>query len=51
VTPHAAFVSAESLDQMRRQAMEQIVQGLRGERPNNLINPQIESIRYAKSGR
>lgn len=41
VTPHAAFVSAESLEQMRRQAMEQVVQALRGERPNNLINPQI----------
>lgn len=51
VTPHAAFVSAESLEQMRRQAMEQVVQALRGERPNNLINPQIEQIRSRKSGR
>jgi D-3-phosphoglycerate dehydrogenase len=39
VTPHAAFVSEESLIQMRQQAMNQIVQGLRGERPNNLVNP------------
>jgi len=38
VTPHAAFVSAESLHEMRSQAMNQVVQALRGERPNNLIN-------------
>src|SRR5262249_23463338 len=51
VTPHAAFVSTESLDQMRRQAMSQVVQALRGERPNNLINPQIEQIPSGKGGR
>jgi D-3-phosphoglycerate dehydrogenase len=49
VTPHAAFVSAESLDQMRRQAFGQVVQALRGERPNNLINPQILQGRSGKS--
>lgn len=38
VTPHAAFVSAESLVDMRRQATSQIVQALRGEPPNNQIN-------------
>ena len=38
VTPHAAFVSQESLEQMRRQAMSQVVQALRGEPPNNQIN-------------
>lgn len=42
VTPHAAFVSVESLIQMRQQAMNQIVQALRGERPNNLVNPNYE---------
>ncbi len=41
VTPHAAFVSAESLNEMRSQALSQVVQALRGERPNNLINPQF----------
>lgn len=40
VTPHAAFVSAESLAQMRTQAMNQVVQGLQGEVPNNVINPK-----------
>ena len=44
VTPHAAFVSLESLDEMRTQAMNQVVQGLRNERPANLVNPQ-----YSKS--
>lgn len=39
VTPHAAFVSAESLSQMRSQALEQVIQALRGERPNNVVNP------------
>ncbi len=43
VTPHAAFVSAESLISMRTQAMEQVVQALRGERPNNVVNPHFEN--------
>ncbi|MEI8019840.1 MAG: C-terminal binding protein [Schlesneria sp.] len=42
VTPHAAFVSAESLISMRTQAIEQVVQALRGERPNNVVNPLFE---------
>ncbi|WP_010587748.1 C-terminal binding protein [Schlesneria paludicola] len=39
VTPHAAFVSEESIHQLRQQAMKQIVQGLLDERPDNLVNP------------
>ena len=40
VTPHAAFVSAESLTQMRQQAINQVVQALRGEVPDNVrVNP------------
>ncbi len=38
VTPHAAFVSAESLEQLRRQATHQIVQALHGHRPDNVVN-------------
>ena len=38
VTPHAAFVSAESLEQLRRQATHQIVQALHGQRPDNVVN-------------
>ncbi len=40
VTPHAAFVSDQALQQMRTQAFEQIVAALKGERPGNLVNPQ-----------
>ena len=43
VTPHAAFVSDQSVRQLRTQAMEQIVAVLTGQRPNNVINPQIYS--------
>ena len=42
VTPHAAFISAESLIAMRTQAMEQVVQALRGVRPNNVVNSHFE---------
>ena len=41
ITPHAAFVSAESLEQLRRQATNQIVQALRGEIPENVVNPMF----------
>jgi D-3-phosphoglycerate dehydrogenase len=41
VTPHAAFVSEESLAQMRAQTMGEIVAVLSGRRPQNVINPQI----------
>ena len=44
VTPHAAFVSEESLRDLRRQAMNQIVQALRGECPNNVVNPSFSKI-------
>lgn len=43
VTPHAAFVSDQSLQQMRTQAFEQIVAALSGQRPQNVLNPQIYS--------
>lgn len=43
VTPHAAFVSEQSIRQLRVQAMEQVVAVLAGRRPNNVLNPQIYS--------
>ncbi len=43
VTPHAAFVSEQSVRQLRFQAMEQVVAVLEGRRPNNVLNPQIYS--------
>jgi D-3-phosphoglycerate dehydrogenase len=41
VTPHAAFVSVESLIYMRQQAVNQVVQALRGETPDNVVNPKF----------
>jgi D-3-phosphoglycerate dehydrogenase len=48
VTPHAAFVSAESLNAMRTQAINQVVQALRGQRPSNVVNPQYELAHQGK---
>lgn len=45
VTPHAAFVSEQSLRQLRRQAMEQVAAVLAGEHPQNVVNPQFEHNR------
>lgn len=47
ITPHAAFVSAESLEQLRRQATNQIVQALRGQRPDNVVNSMFEQSSHA----
>jgi D-3-phosphoglycerate dehydrogenase / 2-oxoglutarate reductase len=41
VTPHAAFVSEESLDELRRRAARQMVVALGGERPENVVNPEV----------
>ncbi len=39
VTPHAAFVSAESLENLRTRAASQVAARLRGEQPDNIVNP------------
>jgi D-3-phosphoglycerate dehydrogenase / 2-oxoglutarate reductase len=41
VTPHAAFVSEESLDELRRRATGQMVVALAGQRPDNVVNPEV----------
>ncbi len=41
VTPHAAFVSAESLHELRLRASRQIAEALRGQRPANVVNPEV----------
>lgn len=41
VTPHAAFVSAESLADLRTRVMHQVAAALQGGRPDNVLNPQI----------
>nr|WP_240928182.1 C-terminal binding protein [Thalassoroseus pseudoceratinae] len=40
-TPHAAFLSEESLQELRTRAARQIVAVLSGERPENIINPEV----------
>jgi D-3-phosphoglycerate dehydrogenase len=41
VTPHAAFLSAESLRELRTRASSQIATALEGRRPENVVNPQV----------
>lgn len=41
VTPHAAFVSEESLAELRTRVATQVVEVLSGRRPENVINPQV----------
>ncbi len=40
VTPHAAFTSEESLQDLRTRAARQIAEALQGRRPENVINPE-----------
>ena len=40
-TPHAAFVSKESLEELRRTAAEQILSALEGRRPTFVVNPEV----------
>ena len=41
VTPHAAFVSEESLTELRTRVAHQIANVLQGRRPESVVNPQI----------
>jgi len=50
VTPHAAFVSAESLVEMRTQAINHVVQALSGERPDHVVNPNFWMARPTSLG-
>lgn len=43
VTPHAAFLSAESVAQLRRRAATQIAQALRGGKPEHVANPEVRA--------
>jgi D-3-phosphoglycerate dehydrogenase len=46
VTPHAAFVSRESLNDLRQRICAQIAAVLSGSRPENVVNPQIYDDRH-----
>ena len=41
LTPHAAWYSEDAEPELRRRAAQIIVQGLRGERPASLLNPEV----------
>jgi len=41
VTPHAAFLSEESLRDLRTRASKQIAEVLQGRRPENVVNPKV----------
>jgi D-3-phosphoglycerate dehydrogenase / 2-oxoglutarate reductase len=41
VTPHAAFVSVESLENLRRRVAQQVADRLRGRVPENVVNPAV----------
>ncbi|MDA1017126.1 MAG: C-terminal binding protein [Planctomycetota bacterium] len=43
LTPHAAFVSEESVIELRTRAVTHIVQALRGERPDCVVNSDFEA--------
>ncbi len=41
VTPHAAFYSSESVEELRRRASRQVGTRLAGGRPENVVNPEV----------
>ncbi len=43
VTPHAAFVSEESLANLRERTARQVVDRLHGRVPENVRNPEVLS--------
>ncbi|MBC7815965.1 MAG: C-terminal binding protein [Planctomycetaceae bacterium] len=45
VTPHTAFVSAESLQELRLRAARQVAATLTGNIPENVVNPQVDGNR------
>jgi D-3-phosphoglycerate dehydrogenase len=41
LTPHAAFLSREALEELRRRSCMQVVAALRGEAPECIVNPEV----------
>jgi D-3-phosphoglycerate dehydrogenase len=46
VTPHAGFLSADSLVELRTRTARQVAQVLQGERPEQVVNPQVFDNRH-----
>jgi D-3-phosphoglycerate dehydrogenase len=47
-TPHAAFYSEESLEQLQATAAQQVAEMLRGRRPDNVVNPDVFKREWAR---
>jgi D-3-phosphoglycerate dehydrogenase / 2-oxoglutarate reductase len=47
LTPHAAFLSVESLESVQTQAAEEVVRAVRGEMPRHAVNPEAQALRSA----
>jgi D-3-phosphoglycerate dehydrogenase len=45
VTPHVAFYSTEATEELRTRVARQVVAFLRGERPENIVNPAVLGAR------
>jgi D-3-phosphoglycerate dehydrogenase len=45
VTPHAAFVSRQSLANLRARTSKQVAACLLGETPENVVNPAVLTAR------
>ena len=43
VTPHVAFYSSEATEELRTRVARQVVAYLRGETPENVVNPGVLS--------
>lgn len=43
ITPHSAFYSEESQMELRKRATDQVIQALKGEIPDNLVNKEVIS--------
>jgi D-3-phosphoglycerate dehydrogenase len=41
ITPHAAFYSETAIEELQHKAVGRVVQALKGERPSNIINPDV----------
>lgn len=44
-TPHVAFYSERSVRRVAAEAMEEVLRTLAGERPHNLVNPEVYAAR------
>lgn len=50
LTPHAAFYSEAAIAELQQKAAAHVVQALRGETPDNFINPQVRQQANYRAG-